>query len=72
MLRCLAMLTTVIAIAATPALAESAPKKHKSPGEIAAADRIAAEKRANCLKEARAQKLGYFARRRYVNGCVKR
>ena len=72
MLRRLAMLATIMAIAATPALAQTAPSKHKSPGEIAAADRIAMEKRANCLKEARAKKLGFFARRRYVNGCVKR
>ena len=66
----IAMLATLAA--AAPALAQTAPVKPKSPGEIAAADRGAAEKRHNCLIEARAQKLSFFKRRQYVRGCVKR
>jgi len=55
-----------------PALTQPAPSKSRSPGEIAAADRIAAEKRANCQREARALLLGYFERRRYLKECLKR
>jgi hypothetical protein len=64
------MLATLAA--AAQALAQTAPVKPKSPGEMAAADRIAAEKRHNCLVEARAQKLSFFQRRKYARGCVKR
>jgi hypothetical protein len=55
-----------------PALAQPGPSKPRSPGEIAAADRIAMEKRANCQREARALLLGYFERRRYQKECLKR
>ena len=55
-----------------PALSQPAPAKPRSPGEIAAADRIANEKRANCQREARALKLSYFKRRGYVKECMKR
>jgi hypothetical protein len=65
----LAMLT---AFAAMPALAQTAPVKPKSPAEIAAADKVAMEKRANCEREARANKLSYLKRRRFVQGCIKR
>ena len=64
------MLATLVA--AAPALAQTAPVKPRSPGEIAAADRVAAEKRHNCEVEARAQKLSFFKRRQYVRGCVRR
>jgi hypothetical protein len=49
-----------------------APAKPRSPGEIAAADRIAMEKRAVCQREARAKKLSFMQRRTYVKSCVKR
>jgi hypothetical protein len=65
----LAMLT---AFAAMPALAQTAPVKPKSPGEIATADKVAMEKRANCEREARANKLSYLKRRRFVQGCIRR
>jgi len=48
------------------------PSKPRSPGEIAAADRIALEKRATCQREARAKKLSYLQRRRFVKDCVRR
>ncbi|MGA8802034.1 MAG: hypothetical protein WB614_19855 [Pseudolabrys sp.] len=56
----------------TSALSQSAPAKPRSPGEIAAADRIAMEKRAVCQREARAKKLSFMQRRTYVKSCVKR
>jgi indole-3-glycerol phosphate synthase len=65
----LAMLT---AFAAMPALAQTAPVKPKSPSEIAAADKVAMEKRANCEREARANKLSYLKRHRFVQGCIRR
>jgi len=55
-----------------PALAQPAPTKPRSPGEIAAADRIVMTKRHTCQREARALKLGYFKRRSYVKECLKR
>ncbi|MGC1922897.1 MAG: hypothetical protein WA706_03585 [Pseudolabrys sp.] len=46
--------------------------KAEESGEIAAADRIAMEKRAVCQREARAKKLSFMQRRTYVKSCVKR
>jgi len=63
---------TFLWVSLIPALAQPAPSKPRSPGEIAAADRIAMEKRAGCQREARALKLGYFDRRRYIKECMKR
>jgi hypothetical protein len=65
-------LVILTAFVAMPALSQTAPVKPKSPGEIAAADKVAMEKRANCEKEARAQKLSFLQRRRFVQGCIKR
>ena len=66
------VLATLTAFAAMPALAQTAPVKPKNPGDIAAADKVAMEKRANCEKEARAQKLSYFKRHQFVKGCIRR
>lgn len=65
----LAILTT---FAAMPALSQTAPLKPNGPGEIAAADKVAMEKRANCEREARANKLSYLKRRQFVKGCIRR
>ena len=65
----LALLT---AFAAMPALAQTAPVKPKNTGEIAAADKVAMEKRANCEKEARANKLSFLKRHQFVKGCIRR
>ena len=65
----LAMLT---AFAAMPALAQTAPVKPKNTGDIAAADKVAMEKRANCEREARVNKLSYFKRHQFVKGCIRR
>jgi hypothetical protein len=66
---------TIVALllfGAVPALSQTAPAKPRSPGEIAAADRIAMEKRAACQREAREKKLSFMQRRSYVKTCVKR
>ncbi len=65
---CLALLS----LGAAPALSQSTTSKPRSPGEMAAADRAAAEKRAACTAEARARKLSYLQRRRAIKDCVKR
>jgi hypothetical protein len=65
----LALLT---AFAAMPALSQTAPVKSKNPGDIAAADKVAMEKRANCEKEARANKLSFLKRHQFVKGCIRR
>jgi hypothetical protein len=65
----LALLT---AFAAMPALAQTAPVKPKNTGDIAAADKVAMEKRANCEREARVNKLSYFKRHQFVKGCIRR
>jgi hypothetical protein len=57
-------------MATVPALSQT-PSKPRNPGEIAAADRIAMEKRATCQREARAKKLNYMQRRRFVRDCIK-
>lgn len=49
-------------MATVPALSQT-PSKPRSPGEIAAADRIAMEKRATCQR---------VQRRRFVKDCVRR
>jgi hypothetical protein len=53
-------------------MAQSPSPKPKSPGEIAAADRVKAEKTADCRREAHAKKLSFLQRRRYIKNCVKR
>ena len=65
----LALLT---AFAAMPALSQTAPVKPKNPGDIAAVDRVAMEKRANCEREARANKLSFLKRHQFVKGCIRR
>jgi hypothetical protein len=58
-------------IATAPVLSQT-PSRPRSPGEIAAADRIAMEKRATCQREARAKKLNFLHRRSFVKDCVRR
>ena len=70
-LRGLACLSLLL-LSTAPAISQSAPSKPRSPGEIAAADRRAMEKRAACQREARAEKLSFLQRRRFVQNCIKR
>jgi len=52
---------------------QSAPPtlKPKSPGEIAQASRILAEKNEGCRRQAREQKLTFLKRRQFIRNCVK-
>ena len=45
-------------------------KPKMSPGEMAAYDQMVAEKRADCQRQAKEQKLGILARRKFVKTCV--
>jgi hypothetical protein len=65
-------LLLVCAILALSATAQAQTTK-KSPGEMAAEDSAKAEKRASCIKQSKEKerKLGFVARRKFVNACVK-
>jgi hypothetical protein len=51
--------------------AQAQTTKPQSPGEIAAASRMMAEKRADCQKQAKDKKLKLMERRKFVKECVK-
>ena len=62
----------VISVGVSAANAESSsPASAKSPGEIAAASRLLAEKQESCRVEAKRQKLTFFKRRGFVRKCMK-
>ena len=65
-------LSVVVSFGVSAATAEplSAVSK-KSPGEIAAASRLLAEKQESCRLEAKRQKLTLFKRRSFVRKCMK-
>jgi hypothetical protein len=65
-------LLLVCAILALSATAQAQTTK-KSPGEMAAEDTAKAEKRAACIKQSKEKerKLGFIARRKFVNACIK-
>ena len=58
-------------IAVFPAFAQSPAPKHRSPGEIAAASRLLAEKYDGCRRQARERGLHLLKRRRFIRDCVK-
>jgi uncharacterized membrane protein len=59
----------LMSLGAGAASAPSMPQK--SPGEIAAASRLMVEKNADCLRQAKEQKLSFLKRRRFVRACEK-
>jgi hypothetical protein len=62
----------VTSVGISAANAESgSPAARKSPGEIAAASRLLAEKQESCRLEAKRQKLPFFKRRSFVRSCIK-
>jgi hypothetical protein len=62
----------VISLGISAANAESRPPAStKSPGEIAAASRLLAEKQESCRLEAKRQKLAFFKRRSFIRKCTK-
>ena len=64
-----ATIALVVAVTATSTSFAQTPK-HKSPGEMAAADRTKAEKTAACRAQAKEQKLSLLRRRAFVKTCV--
>jgi hypothetical protein len=65
------LIVTLGALGAGAAFAQSTPPKPKSPGEIAAASRLLVEKNADCLRQAKEQKLGFLKRRSFMRACMK-
>jgi hypothetical protein len=64
--------TVVISVGVPAATAESSsPASTKSPGEIAAASRLLAEKQEGCRLEAKRQKLTFLKRRSFIRKCIK-
>jgi hypothetical protein len=63
---------TLISIGIFPVVAQTLSPTGKSPGEIAAASRLLAEKQENCRHQAKEQKLTYLKRRRFVRECMQR
>ena len=61
----------LISIGAPAALAQSPAPTPKSPGQIAAASRLLAEKYESCRLQAREQGLHLLKRRRFIRDCVK-
>lgn len=66
-----AVLATCIALSPCAAWAQISSSKPKSPGEIAAASKLLAEKNADCQRQAKEQKLGFLKRRSFVRNCMK-
>jgi hypothetical protein len=65
-------LSVVVSFGVSAATAEPlSPASKKSPGEIAAASRLLAEKQESCRLEAKRQKLTLFKRRSFVRKCMK-
>jgi hypothetical protein len=63
---------TVLSVRVSAANAESrSPGSPRSPGEIAAASRLIAERHESCRLEARQQKLTFFKRRSFFRKCMK-
>jgi len=67
-----AVFTTFILFGAFSVFAQSPSAKPKSPGEIAAASRLLAEKDEYCRREAKEQKLTFLKRRSFVRECIKK
>ena len=62
----------VISVGVSTANAESRSlASKKSPGEIAVASRLLAEKQESCRVEAKRQKLTFLKRRSFVRSCMK-
>jgi hypothetical protein len=66
-----AAFAALVSVGTPAALAQSPSAKLKSPGQIAAASRLLAEKYESCRLQARAQGLRFLKRRRFIRDCVK-
>jgi hypothetical protein len=54
----------------TIAVAQSPAAKPRTPGEIAAASEVLAEKSEACRQQARARKIGFVKRRLFMHRCL--
>jgi len=68
---CSAAVAALISIGTSAALAQLPSAKLKSPGQIAAASRLLAEKYESCRQQAKEQGLRFLKRRRFIRDCVK-
>jgi hypothetical protein len=68
-LACSAAFGALVLVGPVTALAQSAPPKPKSPGAIAAASRLLAEKNESCRLQAKQQGLRFLKRRRFIRDC---
>ena len=66
------MIAAAISLSVVSALAQTAPVKPKSPGEIAAASRLLTEKQEDCRREANQLKLHFLKRRSFIRNCMRR
>jgi hypothetical protein len=66
---CSAAFAALVSIGALTALAQPASQKPKSPGAIAAASRLIAEKNESCRQQAKQQGLRFLKRRRFIRDC---
>ena len=64
-----AAFVALVSIGTLSAFAQSAPAKPKSPGQIAAASRLLAEKNESCRLQAKQQGLRFLKRRRFMRDC---
>ena len=67
----LGLTTALIVFSLQHAAAQTPAPKPKSPGEIAAASNVLAEKSAKCRTEAKAKKLHFGKRRAFLRECMK-
>jgi hypothetical protein len=67
-----AVVVTFISFGTFSAFAQSPSPTPKSPGEIAAASRLLAEKQENCRLQAKQQKSTFLKRRSFVRKCMKK
>lgn len=66
-----AVVVASISFGAVSSFAQSPSPKPRSPGEIAVASRLMAEKQEGCRLEAKRQKLRLFKRRSFIRNCMK-
>jgi hypothetical protein len=64
-----ALVTVSVSLGMSAVFAQT-PAKPTSPGEIAAASRLMAEKNADCRAQAKEQKLGFLKRRSFIRDCM--
>jgi len=68
---CAAAVAALTSIGTPAALAQLPSAKLKSPGQIAAASKLLAERYESCRLQAREQGLHLLKRRRFIRDCVK-